>query len=50
MSDNDKPEAAQVENIRRAPRHRRLLGHCLKFWWLYLFLFLAAVVLGVTLT
>ena len=36
MSDNDKPETAQVENTRSTPRRRGCLGHCRKFWWAYL--------------
>ncbi len=49
MSDNDKIETAQVENIRSTTRRRRCLGHCAKFWWAYLIVLAIVAVVAVVL-
>jgi len=50
MSDNGKISDHHAETaVEKKPKKRGCMGHCIKFWWAYLILFIVVVVLVVCL-
>ncbi|KAK4171621.1 hypothetical protein QBC36DRAFT_91341 [Triangularia setosa] len=44
MADADKPVATTSENVVEKPRRRGCVGHCVRFWWVYLIVLIVLVV------
>ncbi|KAK0718722.1 hypothetical protein B0T21DRAFT_295567 [Apiosordaria backusii] len=45
MADADKPVATTSENVVEKPRRRGCVGHCVRFWWVYLIVLIVLVVI-----
>ncbi|KAK0660846.1 hypothetical protein QBC41DRAFT_350803 [Cercophora samala] len=45
MADADKPVATTSENVVQKPRRRGCVGHCVRFWWVYLIVLIVLVVI-----
>jgi hypothetical protein len=47
MADADKATVTQAENASPKPRRRGCVGHCVRFWWVYLIALCVIVVVVV---
>lgn len=47
MGDLDKPTVSQAEKVSGKPRRRGCVGHCARFWWVYLIVVVVIVVIVV---
>ncbi|KAK4197796.1 hypothetical protein QBC40DRAFT_100144 [Triangularia verruculosa] len=45
MADADKPVATTSENVVEKPRRRGCVGHCVRFWWVYLIVLVVLTVI-----
>ncbi|VBB73393.1 Putative protein of unknown function [Podospora comata] len=45
MADADKPIATTSENVVEKPRRRGCVGHCVRFWWVYLIVLIVLTVI-----